>query len=91
MFAREYACMRLSANECHKIQRPSATSRKMKNNLRPFHLAFPVSNLDAARMFYKNVLGCEEGRSDATWVDLNFFGQVCTIHNKEKIKDTRTS
>lgn len=58
----------------------------------PFHLAIPVSNLEAARQFYVNVLGCSEGRSDEKWVDLNLFGHQLVIHYKsglpkENIKD----
>ena len=43
-------------------------------NLAPFHLAFPVNDLDQARTFYGGLLGCAEGRSDAEWIDFNFFG-----------------
>lgn len=42
--------------------------------LAPFHLAFPVNDLAEARRFYGGLLGCTEGRSDADWVDFNFFG-----------------
>ena len=40
----------------------------------PFHLAFPVSDLAAARAFYGGLLGCAEGRSAADWIDFNFYG-----------------
>ncbi|WJY17954.1 VOC family protein [Alteriqipengyuania flavescens] len=40
----------------------------------PFHLAFPVDDLAAARAFYGGVLGCAEGRSSDEWVDFDFFG-----------------
>jgi extradiol dioxygenase family protein len=43
-------------------------------SLAPFHLAFPVNDLDQARTFYGGLLGCVEGRSDAQWIDFNFFG-----------------
>ena len=46
----------------------------------PFHLAFPVHDLDAARNFYGALLGCEEGRSDRDWVDYNFFGHQIVAH-----------
>ena len=49
----------------------------------PFHLAIPVNNLEAARTFYVDVLGCSEGRSDTHWVDLNLFGHQLVIHYKE--------
>ena len=47
---------------------------------RPFHLAIPVPDLEKAKLFYKEILGCEEGRSDDTWVDFNFFGHQLVFH-----------
>lgn len=52
----------------------------MIHSLRPFHLAIPVSNLEACRVFYREVLGCEEGRSSKHWVDFNFYGHQLVIH-----------
>ena len=49
-------------------------------DLHPFHLAFPVHDLEAARAFYVGVLGCTEGRSDVHWVDFNFFGHQIVAH-----------
>jgi extradiol dioxygenase family protein len=46
----------------------------------PFHLAFPVHDLGAARAFYGGLLGCPEGRSDADWVDFDFFGHQIVAH-----------
>ena len=48
--------------------------------LSPFHLAFCVHDLAAARRFYGNLLGCREGRSDATWVDFDFAGHQIVAH-----------
>lgn len=48
--------------------------------LTPFHLAFNVTDLDEARAFYGNVLGCLEGRSTDTWVDFSFFGHQISLH-----------
>jgi len=48
--------------------------------LSPFHLAFPVDNLDAARTFYTTVLGCAEGRSSDRWIDFDFFGHQLVAH-----------
>ena len=45
-----------------------------------FHLAFPVRDLDAARAFYGDLLGCREGRSDTHWVDFDFFGHQIVAH-----------
>jgi extradiol dioxygenase family protein len=49
-------------------------------SLRPFHLAFPVHDLDAARAFYGDVMGCREGRSAADWIDFDFFGHQLVAH-----------
>ena len=48
--------------------------------LRPFHLAIPVTDLVAADAFYCGTLGCEKGRTDTRWIDLNFFGHQVTLH-----------
>ena len=51
--------------------------------MNPFHLAIPVQDLEPCRTFYRNVLGCEEGRSSEHWVDFNFFGHQFVIHVSE--------
>ncbi len=51
--------------------------------LPPFHLAFPVHDLAAARAFYGELLGCPEGRSDARWIDFDFFGHQIVAHLSE--------
>lgn len=48
--------------------------------LMPFHFAYHVDDLEAARAFYGAVLGCAEGRSTATWVDFDFFGHQISLH-----------
>jgi extradiol dioxygenase family protein len=50
--------------------------------LTPFHIAFPVDNLDAARSFYGGILGCPEGRSNNEWIDFDFFGHQIVAHLK---------
>jgi hypothetical protein len=50
------------------------------STLRPFHLAFPVHDLDAARQFYGGVLGCPIGRTDPRWIDFNLMGHQITAH-----------
>ena len=49
-------------------------------SLPPFHLAFPVDDLAAARRFYGELLGCREGRSADEWVDFNLFGHQIVAH-----------
>ena len=51
--------------------------------LPPFHLAIRVRNLEEARRFYGQLLGCAEGRSSETWVDFNFFGHQLVCHVSE--------
>jgi extradiol dioxygenase family protein len=46
----------------------------------PFHLAFPVDDLAAARRFYGGLLGCPEGRSSEAWIDFNLFGHQIVAH-----------
>ena len=46
----------------------------------PFHLAFPVHDLAAARAFYGGLLGCPEGRSSDEWIDFDFFGHQIVAH-----------
>ena len=48
--------------------------------LPPFHLAFPVDDLDAARRFYGELLGCPEGRSADEWIDFNLYGHQIVAH-----------
>ena len=45
-----------------------------------FHLAFPVRDLEEARTFYGQLLGCPEGRSSAEWIDFDFFGHQIVAH-----------
>lgn len=45
-----------------------------------FHLAYHVTDLEAARVFYGEVLGCAEGRSAESWVDFDFFGHQISLH-----------
>jgi extradiol dioxygenase family protein len=49
-------------------------------NRPPFHLAFPVDDLAAARRFYGGLLGCPEGRSAAQWVDFDLHGHQIVAH-----------
>lgn len=52
------------------------------NEVAPFHIAFPVDDLDAARHFYGGIIGCEEGRSSDQWIDFNLFGHQIVAHLK---------
>ena len=48
--------------------------------MQPFHLAFPVHDLAAARQFYGDLLGCTEGRSSDEWIDFNLYGHQIVAH-----------
>jgi extradiol dioxygenase family protein len=50
------------------------------NDLTPFHIAVQVRDMDEARSFYKDILGCAEGRSAAHWVDFNLYGHQFVCH-----------
>ena len=46
----------------------------------PFHLAFPVSDLEATKDFFIDVLGCSTGRQSERWIDFDFFGHQVVAH-----------
>ncbi|MEE9392139.1 MAG: VOC family protein [Planctomycetota bacterium] len=45
-----------------------------------FHFAFAVDDLEAARTFYRDGLGCREGRCSAQWIDFDFGGHQIVAH-----------
>jgi len=55
--------------------------------MRPFHYAFKVKDIDSTRRFYIDLLGCEEGRSSATWIDFNFFGNQLSAHISDQFPE----
>ncbi len=59
--------------------------------LTPFHLAIPVTDVERARAFYTQVLGCGVGRSADRWVDLDLFGHQLVCHqvdaSEQAVKD----
>jgi extradiol dioxygenase family protein len=58
------------------------------STLTPFHLAIPVHHLESCRVFYRDIIGCQEGRHSDHWVDFNFFGHQLVIHLKENSQDS---
>lgn len=48
--------------------------------MQPFHLAFPVKNLESTHQFYHELLGCPIGRTDDRWIDFDFWGNQITAH-----------
>ena len=58
-------------------------------NIRPFHLAFPIYNIENTIDWYITILGCKIGRQAECWVDFNFFGHQISAHlvDKELLSD----
>lgn len=61
----------------------------LMSELRPFHIAFPVDDLAAARHFYGTVLGLPEGRSADRWIDFDLFGHQIVAHFQPKTPDAQ--
>lgn len=58
----------------------------------PFHLAFPVKDLEHTRRFYCNLLGCKVGREAEKWIDFDFFGHQISAHVKpEQCEQVKTN
>ncbi|MEO1053764.1 MAG: VOC family protein [Bacteroidota bacterium] len=56
----------------------------------PFHLAFPVSDLQATHAFFHDLLGCKVGRTSERWIDFDFFGHQVTAHLKpEEVREAK--
>ncbi len=50
----------------------------------PFHLAFPIYDLEETRRFYCDVLGCLVWHKGDSWIDFNFYGHHLTAYVKLK-------
>lgn len=59
--------------------------------MRPFHLAFPVHDLTAARAFYGGLMGCAEGRSSEHWIDFDLYGHQIVAHLDPAARPAETS
>ena len=59
--------------------------------MRPFHLAFPVDNLDKIREFYTTILGCKEGRSSDSWIDFDMYGHQVVAHLVDELATVQTN
>ncbi|WP_416867682.1 MAG: VOC family protein [Imperialibacter sp.] len=58
----------------------------------PFHLAFPVSDIEATRKFFTEVIGCKVGRSAEKWIDFDFFGHQISAHLKpDEVAQAKTN
>ena len=59
--------------------------------MRPFHLAFPVDNLERTREFYTKILGCKEGRSSDRWIDFDMYGHQVVAHLVDSVDSVETN
>jgi extradiol dioxygenase family protein len=57
----------------------------------PFHLAFPVADIEAARRFYTEILGCRVGRENTRWIDFDFRGHQITAHLSSPVEPVATN
>jgi extradiol dioxygenase family protein len=55
-------------------------SQDLATELTPFHIAFPVHDIDAARRFYGGLMALPEGRSAPSWIDFDLFGHQIVAH-----------
>ncbi len=46
------------------------------------HLSLPIRDLAESRHFYVDVLGCDPGREDTSWMDVWFYGMQVTLHER---------
>lgn len=62
------------------------------SQFKPFHLAFPIRDIEETRSFYGDLLGCDIGRSTDKWIDFNFFGHQLSAHVKpEELASIQTN
>ena len=52
--------------------------------IRPFHIAFPVLDLNKTKKWYTEILGCTIGRESNQWIDFNLFGHQIVAHLSKK-------
>lgn len=55
----------------------------MQPPVHPFHLAFPVRDIEETRRFYVEVLGCKPGRMAERWIDFDLYGHQLSAHLAE--------
>ena len=73
-------CIRQCDWDENDVCRSCGTDYSPPKKLRPFHLAFPVDDLDKAKQFYVNVLDCTTGREKEESCVFKFFGHQIVAH-----------
>jgi hypothetical protein len=61
------------------------------SQIQPFHLAFPVHDLEEARTFYAGLLGCPTGRESKAWIDFDLYGHQIVAHLAPKETSAATN
>ena len=84
-------CIRQCDWDENDVCRSCGTDYSPPKKLRPFHLAFPVDDLDEAKEFYVNVLGCSTGREKKESCVFNFFGHQIVAHLVALMPDVSTN
>lgn len=80
-------CIRQCDWDDYDVCRSCGTDYSPPKKLRPFHLAFPVDDLVAAKKFYTEVLGCSVGREKEESCVFNFYGHQIVAHNVPEMPD----
>ena len=55
----------------------------MYKNTNCFHLAVPCGDLETAKKFYNEALGCRLDNSAQEWADVDFWGNELTLHQSK--------
>ena len=55
----------------------------MYKNTNCFHLAVPCGDLETAKKFYSEALGCRLDNSAQEWADVDFWGNELTLHKTQ--------
>ena len=55
----------------------------MYKNTNCFHLAIPCGDLEIAKKFYSETLGCRLDNSAQEWADVDFWGNELTLHKSD--------
>lgn len=73
-------CIRQCDWDENDVCRSCGTDYSPPKKLRPFHLAFPVDDLEKTKKFYVDVLGCTTGREKEESCVFKFFGHQIVAH-----------
>jgi len=84
-------CIRQCDWDDNDVCRSCGTDYSPPKKLRPFHLAFPVDDLEKAKQFYVNVLGCTIGREKEESCVFKFFGHQIVAHLVPTMPDVSTN